>query len=88
MKNSSSSNNATKENEFWSNRAAFILAPLINLLFMEQEENPDYWKQTEKPPQKSRDFMESSDALEAFRAWAQGQGGELPASDHVMLFTG
>ncbi|GFR81678.1 A disintegrin and metalloproteinase with thrombospondin motifs 1, partial [Elysia marginata] len=52
------------------------------------EENADYWKDTEKPPKKSRDFMESSDALEAFRAWAQGQGAELPASDHVMLFTG
>ncbi|XP_012935843.2 uncharacterized protein LOC101854074 [Aplysia californica] len=50
--------------------------------------NPDYWKNTEKPPTSSRDFVESSAALEAFRAWAEGQGTDLPPSDHVMLFTG
>ena len=62
--------------------------PVVQFSSLRQEENTDYWKDTEKPPKKPRDFVESSDALEAFRAWAQAQGAELPISDHVMLFTG
>ncbi|KAH9503125.1 hypothetical protein Btru_070003 [Bulinus truncatus] len=50
--------------------------------------DPGFWKNSTNPPLASRDLVESSAALEAFREWGEGQGQDLPASDHVMLFTG
>ena len=52
------------------------------------QREPDYWQNLEAPPTSSRDFMDASAALEAFKKWAESQGTDLPPSDHVMLFTG
>ncbi|KAI8788671.1 mucin-2 [Biomphalaria glabrata] len=50
--------------------------------------DPEFWKNSTFRPHTPRDTVESSAALEAFRNWAASEGLNLPASDHVMLFTG
>ncbi|PVD31770.1 hypothetical protein C0Q70_07188 [Pomacea canaliculata] len=47
-----------------------------------------YWSGGRLAVSSSRDLVEASDALEAFRGWALKLGASLPPSDHVMLFTG